>query len=160
VPRALQNRASAGGLFFAQQRALQNWASAGGKFAITRANGIQRAESPVYSARFYTHVGDAISVCSHRFTFFLVFLWPMMTIVGRVKSEADPLTEIFLVFLWPMMICIVCTQAIKPDLGAAFSLWPTTVGRRSLEFMVFCILLGYPCTSCFREKHWTLLFWL
>jgi hypothetical protein len=36
VPRALQNRASAGGAFFAQQRALQNRASTAGKFANTR----------------------------------------------------------------------------------------------------------------------------
>jgi hypothetical protein len=45
--RALQNRASAGGAFFAHQRALQNRASTGSKFAMPRANGIQRVQSPV-----------------------------------------------------------------------------------------------------------------
>jgi hypothetical protein len=45
--RAAQNRASAGGVFFAHQRALQNRASAGGKFAMPRASSIQRAQSSV-----------------------------------------------------------------------------------------------------------------
>jgi hypothetical protein len=61
VPRARCKIASAGGVFFPHTRVLQNEASGGGKFTITRASGIQRAESPVYRAGFLRDKGAYLS---------------------------------------------------------------------------------------------------